>query len=348
MNNSKTIPNQVELPLRIAFEVVIQGLRIRLGRSIVTITGVVCGIAFLISILTGQLIKKGVAEEDARREEVARIASFVRNDLPSLTDRTIALVGSGRLSEVEMRVLEELTRQNIASLLLPEGLTPSLSRTLRKSKAATATEALQQAGVIFVMGDGSIPNFAWQSFFDHSLNAMVALSRHEPAELGANLESRCVLLSRPLSEEELAEQAAEIRKDKFRNSWIVTISLLVTVIGIANAMLMSVTERFREIGTMKCLGALSSFVTRMFVLEASIIGLVGGVAGAIAGAIFALIAYSITYGGGLVFAALSFSTLLLYALFGVAAGVILSVVAAIYPARVAAGMVPAMALRSTV
>ena len=40
-----------------------------------------------------------------------------------------------------------------------------------------------------------------------------------------------------------------------RQAWLVTMSLVVCVIGIANAMLMSVTERYQEIGTMKCLGA---------------------------------------------------------------------------------------------
>ena len=73
MNANATIPDQVKLPLRIALEVVLQGLRIRLGRSIVTITGVICGIAFLMSILTRQIVKRGVAVEDARREEVSRI-----------------------------------------------------------------------------------------------------------------------------------------------------------------------------------------------------------------------------------------------------------------------------------
>ncbi|MFH1887558.1 MAG: FtsX-like permease family protein, partial [Pseudomonadota bacterium] len=41
-----------------------------------------------------------------------------------------------------------------------------------------------------------------------------------------------------------------------KQRWIAVLSLLVCVAGIANAQLMAVTERFREIGTMKCLGAL--------------------------------------------------------------------------------------------
>ena len=41
-----------------------------------------------------------------------------------------------------------------------------------------------------------------------------------------------------------------------KDIWLIVMSLIVCVVGIANSMLMAVTERFREIGTMKCLGAL--------------------------------------------------------------------------------------------
>ena len=59
-----------------------------------------------------------------------------------------------------------------------------------------------------------------------------------------------------------------------KQRWIVTLSLLVCIVGIINAQLMSVTERFREIGTMKCLGALDRFIVRLFVLEALMQGLI--------------------------------------------------------------------------
>jgi hypothetical protein len=327
MNASTSIPHQVKLPLRIACEVVIQGLRIRLGRSLVTITGVICGIAFLISILTGQLIKRGLAEEDARREQVARIAGFVRTDLPNL---------------------EQIAGRGVRAVLLPDGAAPALPRPLAAAAPAAPGQVRDEATVVLVMGDGPLPTFDWAGFFGHSVNAMAALTRLEAAALGPGWGDRCVKLIRPRTDDELAKRQADARKERFRGAWIVSISLLVTVIGITNAMLMSVTERFREIGTMKCLGALSSFVTRMFVIEASIVGLVGGVAGAVLGAVFALAAYSVTYGGALVLGSLPGASLLLYGLGGVAAGVILSIVSAIYPARVAAGMVPAMALRSTV
>ena len=48
-------------------------------------------------------------------------------------------------------------------------------------------------------------------------------------------------------------------------------------------MLMSVTERFREIGTMKCLGALDTFIVKLFLLESTFQGLAGTSAGIVIG-----------------------------------------------------------------
>ena len=64
-----------------------------------------------------------------------------------------------------------------------------------------------------------------------------------------------------------------------RLNWLVALSLAVCVVGITNAMLMSVTERFREIGTMKCLGALDSFVVRIFMIEAVAMGTIAAALG---------------------------------------------------------------------
>lgn len=343
----KRIPDQVRLPLSVAFGVVIQGLRIRIGRSVVTITGVTCGIAFLMSILTGQLVKMGVADEDATRAEVGRVISFVRSDLPKLQGKAVSVIGSGSLSEVETRVLETISRDfGVQSLSLEPGLSPVSPR---KIPAPAATVSAADSDIVFIMGDGAIPQYDWAKFLGGDLNRIVAstILESDAGTIGVAPE-RFTKLARVLTEEELAKIAANKRKEKFRATWIGVISLLVTVIGITNAMLMSVTERFREIGTMKCLGALSSFVTRMFVLEASLMGLVGGIAGALFGALFAIVIYTFTYGANLVFSSLPVGQVLFFGLCSVAAGVILSVVAALYPARVAASMVPATALRSTI
>ena len=58
------------------------------------------------------------------------------------------------------------------------------------------------------------------------------------------------------------------RQEHYKQVWLVCMSLLVAIVGIMNAMLMSVTERFKEIGTMKCLGALDSLIVRLFMIEA--------------------------------------------------------------------------------
>ena len=61
---------------------------------------------------------------------------------------------------------------------------------------------------------------------------------------------------------------------------IAGISLLVGGIGVMNIMLVSVTERIREIGLRKALGATPSAIRRQFLIEASTLGLLGGAAGA--------------------------------------------------------------------
>jgi len=132
-----------------------------------------------------------------------------------------------------------------------------------------------------------------------------------------------------------------------RSKWLVTMSLLVCVVGIANSMLMSVTERFKEIGTMKCLGAQDSFVVKLFLLESGMLGLFGSVSGSILGFLFALVAKGallkdITLG------TFPFLQILRTAGFALAIGVVLSIIGTIFPAYRAAKMPPAAALRTEI
>jgi len=68
-----------------------------------------------------------------------------------------------------------------------------------------------------------------------------------------------------------------------------TLALLVASIGIANTMIMSVYERTKEIGIMKAVGAAPGQIRALFVVEASMIGLLGGIVGTILGWLLGLL-----------------------------------------------------------
>ena len=132
--------------------------------------------------------------------------------------------------------------------------------------------------------------------------------------------------------------------------WVVIMSLLVCVVGITNSMLMAVTERYKEIGTMKCLGALDRFIIELFLLESSLQGLIGSAIGTAGGIILMVIIHSGNEGAKVYKALTFFKTFSLsdmgwIFLLCLGAGVGLSVIGAIYPAYRAAKMVPADAMR---
>ena len=70
---------------------------------------------------------------------------------------------------------------------------------------------------------------------------------------------------------------------------VAAISLLVGGIGVMNIMLVSVTERIREIGLRKAIGASPVAIRRQFLVEASVLGLTGGLLGALLGIVGAMV-----------------------------------------------------------
>lgn len=132
-----------------------------------------------------------------------------------------------------------------------------------------------------------------------------------------------------------------------RRIWLVVMSLLVCTVGIANAMLMSVTERFKEIGTMKCLGALDRFIVTLFLLEAMFLGIIASFLGALVGFVAMVLVYW-AQAGFIVIANLR--PLEVLAVLGICLGIgtVLTVVATAIPARRAATIPPAAALRSEI
>ncbi|MBU0945033.1 MAG: FtsX-like permease family protein [Proteobacteria bacterium] len=129
-----------------------------------------------------------------------------------------------------------------------------------------------------------------------------------------------------------------------KQRWIITLSLLVCVVGIINAQLMSVTERFREIGTMKCLGALDRFIVRIFVMEAAMQGFAGASVGAILGTTSAFLAALFRFGPGTI-DLLPWPAIFVSTVTALATGIGLSLLGVLYPAIMAARMQPVEAMR---
>ena len=142
-----------------------------------------------------------------------------------------------------------------------------------------------------------------------------------------------------------AEAEARLQEERSKQTWLISLSLLVCVVGIANAMLMSVTERFREIGTMKCLGALDTFIVKLFLLESTFQGLAGTSAGIIIGFALTLGLALLDY-GGYTFTYFPLSGIAESAGYALVVGTLLSLVGAMLPAYRAAKMEPVEAMRS--
>jgi len=129
-----------------------------------------------------------------------------------------------------------------------------------------------------------------------------------------------------------------------RLAWLLFVSMLVCGIGICNAMLMTVTERFTEIATLKCLGALDGFIMIMFVLESCFLGVVGGTFGAIIGALIGTGRMLVSFGTTFV-SAMPVLDILLGILAAILIGVVLAAVAAVIPSFKAARLAPMEAMR---
>ncbi len=120
------------------------------------------------------------------------------------------------------------------------------------------------------------------------------------------------------------------------------ISLIVAGVSILNVMMMSVTERIKEIGVLRSIGTRRNEVMRMFIYEAMILGVAGAIIGGV-----------LSFGTGYLMTAVLVGnpdylfnpTSLLYIVFGMAFGIITSAASGLYPAWKAAHLNPIQALR---
>lgn len=195
-------------------------------------------------------------------------------------------------------------------------------------------------------GDDSLPaKFAFLA----TPNAGQLWPRHTAAELAAVAdlsarESRLNDLEAHLTKKLDGPIGGERGILTGRQLFLLLISFCVCMVGIANAMLMAITERFREIATMKCLGATDGFILLQFMMEAGSQGLVGGVLGMIAGLVLSLVKNGWMFGEYLwrYFPALD---LLACSVVCVVVGIVLAVFASLYPSWAASRMAPMEAMR---
>lgn len=142
-------------------------------------------------------------------------------------------------------------------------------------------------------------------------------------------------------------EGAEARAAANRQQWLAVMALLVCFVGIMNSMLMSVTERFKEIGTMKCLGALDSFIVKLFFIEAVLMGFIASALGWLLGWLITSVVHLIT-SGTKDFGAAFWTGSASQAVLSIAIGAGITLFAGIPPAMRVAAMPAAAALRSEV
>ena len=333
--------DQVILPMSVGVRICVRGLRTRLGRCLVTVMGVALGTAFLMAVVGGVIVKEAISERVAEAQEVDRRASLLRGQIGRLAGKKL-LVAAANPRQVEVAFVRELIHEHGAKVILLEPANWTVEGTTWASEIPSDVSAIiglgdhrRLAGDVSAWTTNGPPVFSFEPVQSNAEGAgpTGGVFRH---------------LSLALPPNEVSRADVQRKHTRIRMAWIIGAALLIMTICITNAMLMSVTERIREIGTMKCLGALSGFIVKLFLIESALIGICGSLVGAVAGVLFSVGGYAWLYGLVAVVTSLPYGRLSLAAVGIVAVGVALATIAGIYPARVASRMIPASALASHV
>ena len=206
------------------------------------------------------------------------------------------------------------------------------------------TTYMQESG-----GKVFIPSSAWPTVYGFDDPQNMVIRAENTDSMAAAGRQAADILNEKISEEggfqyksqDLLEQARELQElGQSTNRmliWIAGISLLVGGIGVMNIMLVSVTERTREIGLKKAIGAKKSHILAQFLTEAAVLTSLGGAIGVAAGTILAQIISKI---GGTP-AAVSVPA----AVIAVAFSMVIGIVFGLLPSCKAANLKPIDALR---
>jgi len=148
---------------------------------------------------------------------------------------------------------------------------------------------------------------------------------------------------------ETGQSVMDLWQSATRGIYVVTIvvtaiSLLVGGIVVMNIMLVSVTERIREIGVRKALGARRRDILRQFLVESVILSVFGGALGILGASAFSVVLAAVL--GGIMSADFSAPVRLWAVVVAVLVSTVVGLVAGIYPASRAAALDPVVALRN--
>jgi predicted lysophospholipase L1 biosynthesis ABC-type transport system permease subunit len=133
------------------------------------------------------------------------------------------------------------------------------------------------------------------------------------------------------------------RAPVFRYLWM-GVALLICTTGILNAIIMSVTERIKEIGTLKCLGSKDVHIVEIYLFESVLVGAIGGIVGGLLGYGLALLSFMGAVGGKYLTTAnaVQVSVNILWC---IAISMGLALLASVIPVVIAAKIEPASAMR---
>ena len=198
-----------------------------------------------------------------------------------------------------------------------------------------------------------LPLRTMRDIFDDQESISYILAKVKPGnDVEAVAEKTRESLRRLRSEESFSVSTPDQLLDSFKDTLaivqtvlvgVAAISILVGSVGIASSMYTSVLERVRDIGIMKAVGATKASIIRMFLMEAALVGFVGGVIGVFAGfGIAKLVEFAASQAG---FTLLKIKMQPLLVIFGLVFAVAVGVVSGFFPANKASNLKPVDALK---
>jgi predicted outer membrane lipoprotein len=324
------VQRQRSLPLKRAVEISWKNIRMRLSRSLLVTSGIVLALAFLTSINVTKSMVDGMRQ-------------WATNATVPLTDEYRAfneLRVQRDALEAKLATIEADIRSRTHKALVSK---PKAKFDAEKAFGMSLRDLQKEIGVLPGTADDLTLALAADTSLVETFRTWLGESR-QLAQVRAQIAAPQTL-QQLMRESGVPSTPDEIENNRIQTRWLLGLALLVAFVGILNAMLMSVTERFREIGTMKCLGALDGFIIKLFLIESLFQGMVGTILGIIVGIALSLLSILTTY-GRFAWTNILWGDIGLVLAMCFLVGVVLTVAGAVYPAWQAARMQPIEAMRT--